>query len=519
MKLSRLSGILLHPTSLPGRFGIGDLGAPARDFLEFLEQTRQGLWQVLPLGPTGYGDSPYQCFSAFAGNPLLVSLEALVEEGVLGRADLAATPAFGADTVDFGAVAAFKRPVLAKAHAAFRAEAKPGERRAFEAFCRKHAAWLDDFALFGALKEAHGGAAWVDWEASIARRKPAALGASAAKLADAVDRHRFVQYLFHRQWAALRAEAHRRHILLMGDVPIFVSYDSADVWGHPQLFRLDEKGRPSHVAGCPPDYFSEDGQLWGNPLYDWDALSKSGFRWWIERVRAALGLFDLVRLDHFRGFEACWEVPASHKTARHGKWVKVPGGALFDALGKALGPLPIVAENLGVITPAVEALREHCGFPGMAILQFAFGPDQDHEFRPHRFTQQLVAYTGTHDNDTVAGWWNAGTSDSTLSAEAIAAERSLARRYLATDGQQIHWDFIRAVLASVAALAIVPLQDVLGLGSEARMNLPGRPGGSWRWRFRADALTPELRARLGELTELYGRKPGPVAAGGRHPRH
>jgi len=506
MTRGRKSGILLHPTSLPGRFGIGELGAEALRFVEFLGGAGQRVWQVLPLGPTGYGDSPYQCLSAFAGNPLLIDLETLAADGLLDAADLAGSPSFDQAAVDYPAVARFKLPLLDRASQRFEAEAPASEREAFEAFCGANAAWLDDYALFAAAKEAHAGASWVEWDAELAAREPAALERLKRESAQVVRARRFWQWLFFRQWAALRRHCHAREVEIMGDVPIFVAHDSADVWANRELFFLEPDGRPSVIAGVPPDYFSATGQCWGNPLYRWDRLAVTGYRWWIERFRAVLGLVDLVRVDHFRGFEAYWEVPGSETTAVNGRWVKGPGAALFEALRAALGELPIVAENLGVITPEVEALRESFGFPGMAILQFAFGTDpQGAHFRPHNYGRELVVYTGTHDNDTTVGWWTGGVGDSTRSAADAEAERELALEYLDAHGREIHWAMIRTLLASVADTVIVPLQDVLGLGTEARMNLPGRPSGNWRWRFAESALSEALRERLRRLSVIYGR--------------
>jgi 4-alpha-glucanotransferase len=511
----RVAGILLHPTSLPGRFGLGDLGPEAHRFVEFLAGAGQGLWQVLPLGPTGYGDSPYQAFSAFAGNPLLVSPEALVADGLLRSKDLADPPALPASEVDFGRVAPYRKRLLAKAHQRFVARPPAPLAAEFEAFCARHAAWLDDFALFMALKESHGGVAWNRWDPDVVVRRPKALDAWRARLRSDVERERFVQFLFFRQWAALRAACHARGIRIMGDVPIFVAHDSADVWVRPELFRLDASGAPAFVAGVPPDYFSATGQLWGNPLYRWDVMAADGYAWWVARMRAVLGLVDLVRLDHFRGFDAFWEVPGHETTAANGRWVQGPGAALFEALRQGLGELPIVAENLGVITPEVEALRERFGFPGMAILQFAFGTDpQGPGFRPHNYTRRLVVYTGTHDNDTAVGWWRSGVGDSTRTAEDVAAERAFAAAYLDLDGREVHWAMIRAILASVADTAVAPLQDVLGLGSEARMNVPARPSGNWRWRFSWEQLTDGVRDRLRELARVYGRLPAPAGEGG-----
>lgn len=488
MNSTRSSGILLHPTSLPNRLGIGDLGPAAYRFADFLCAAGVKLWQVLPLGPTGYGDSPYQCFSAFAGNPLLISPERLAEEGLLDPSDLADASSFSEHTVDFERVIPFRRGLLERAFHRFQPNPE------FESF-RQRNRWLEDFARFMALKEVNGNAAFPQWDASR--------NASEETLAF----HRFVQFQFFRQWSALRDYCHSKGIRIMGDIPIYVAHDSADVWAGRHLFDLAPDGRPNAVAGVPPDYFSATGQLWGNPIYRWDEMERDGFSWWIERFRATLDVVDIVRLDHFRGFEAFWEVPASEPTAIHGRWVKAPGVQLFETLRRALGPLPIVAENLGVITPEVEAMREQFGFPGMTVLQFAFGNDpQAPTFLPHNYPRAVVAYTGTHDNDTTVGWWTSiGEGDSTRSREDIVKERARCRAYLNSDGREIHWDFIRALFASVADLAIVPLQDVLGLGSEARMNLPGNISGHWRWRFSSGALGSQHAERLRTLVELYGR--------------
>jgi 4-alpha-glucanotransferase len=513
MQFSRCSGILLHPTSLPGNFGVGDLGPEAYRFADFLADTRQGVWQVLPLGPTGYGDSPYQCFSAFAGNPLLVSLERLVESGDLSPADLAKDlPPFPECQVDFGWAIQYKFPLLRKAAANFHTHASHERRKDYEDFCRRSESWLDNYALFIALKAAHGGeAVWNHWERDIAKRQPEALARWRVRLAQEIAVQKFAQYQFAKQWSDLKAYCHARGIRLMGDIPIFVAHDSADVWAYPELFHLDAHGNPSALSGVPPDYFSASGQLWGNPLYRWEAMAEIDFAWWIDRFRAALQLVDIIRLDHFRGFEAYWEIPAGEKTAVNGKWVKGPGARLFEAVQRTLGDLPIIAETLGVITPEVIALRDRFGFPGMGILQFAFGADpQSPDFKPHNFSRNFAVYTGTHDNDTTIGWWTStGVGDSTRSAENLRAEREFARKYLHTGGDEMNWALIRTALASVADIAVTPLQDVLGLGSEARMNLPARPSGNWRWRFRSGQLTPEVAARLRELVDLYDRGPVP----------
>ncbi len=504
---NRLSGLLLHPTSLPGGHGIGDLGSEARAFVDFLVEAGQSLWQVLPLGPTGYGDSPYQSFSAFAGNPLLISLDTLVEDGLLRRKDLG-RPRLPEGEVDFAVVHANKDPLLNRAFENFEADADAGARASFARFRKEHERWLDDYALFMALKERNAGTAWNTWRTPIVVRDTATLERLRVELTAQIARHAFAQYLFFRQSQVLRAYAHERRVWFMGDVPIFVAHDSADVWSHPELFHLAADGNPAFVAGVPPDYFSATGQRWGNPLYRWDAHARTGYAWWIDRLRVALGLVDCVRLDHFRGFEAYWEVAAEEPTAVHGRWVKGPGAGLLAALRTGLGGLPIVAENLGVITPEVEALREKFGLPGMAILQFAFGGDTSAEtFKPHNHTRDLVVYTGTHDNDTIVGWWTTGVGGSTRTQSEVDDEKARCLEYLGSDGREIHWTFIRAAMASVADTAIVPVQDVLGLGSEARMNLPSRANGNWRWRCRKRQLTPKIAARLRALTTLFGRAP------------
>jgi 4-alpha-glucanotransferase len=504
----RSSGILLHPTSLPGRFGVGDLGSEAFRFVEFLKDAGQRLWQVLPLGPTGYGDSPYQCFSAFAGNPMLISLERLVEKGLLAAASLSQVPAFPENEADFGRVIPWKMGRLESAGRDFLAHARGEIRQQFDEFCAVQASWLDDYALFMALKREHGQEyVWTHWELGVRARRAEAMTAARDRLAAEIGLYRFYQFEFFNQWKALKEYGAACGIRVMGDVPIYVAHDSADVWAHPEYFELDADGNPFGVAGVPPDYFSATGQLWGNPLYRWDVLAAEGYRWWIERLAATLAMVDLIRLDHFRGFEAYWAVPAGETTAVNGHWIKGPGAAFLQAAQDALGRLPLVAENLGVITPEVEAVRLQFGFPGMSILQFAFGKDpQGPDFRPHNYPRERVAYTGTHDCDTTVGWWtSSGRGESTRTEEEIRKEREYTRRYLNLNGQEIHWAFIRALMASVADTVVFPLQDVLGLGTEARMNLPGTPSGNWRWRVASSALTPALSRRLRELTETYER--------------
>jgi 4-alpha-glucanotransferase len=504
-----MSGILLHPTSLPGRFGIGDLGAGAYQFVRFLQESCQHVWQMLPLGPSGYGNSPYQSYSAFAGNPLLLSLETLQSEGFLSTSDLTNAPPFPLHQVAYEAVSEFKQRLLWKAFEMFQRTATPSQHEELAAFSQRQAEWLDDFTLFMALRETQRGASWTEWEHDIARREPAALAGWRQKLAPRLQFHTFLQYQFFRQWQRLKAECHQHGIQLFGDVPIFVAHDSADVWAHPELFHLDAAGNPTVVAGVPPDYFSVTGQRWGNPLYCWEVMAVSGYAWWIQRLRTMREMVDIIRLDHFRGFEAYWEVPAAEDTAIHGRWVEGPGAAFFEAVQGALGELPMVAEDLGLITPEVRALRDRFRLPGMRVLQFGFGGDpRTNEHCPHNHTRNCVVYTGTHDNNTTVGWMQEiEPSASQEGLEAMRTERMAALKYMASDGTLIHWDMIRLAYASVGDLAIVPLQDVLGLGQEARMNYPGKQEGNWQWRYTADLLTQELAGRLRELTEIYGRVP------------
>jgi len=513
MAFRRSSGVLLHPTSLPGGYGIGDLGPAALDFVDLLAAGKQRLWQVLPLGPTGYGDSPYQCFSAFAGNPLLISLDRLIDDGLLTATDVESADvgaAFGrpANSVDFPAVIAHRELLWPRILERFDASGAHPMHERFERFRLNEAHWLNDYALFMAVKSAHRQAPWTSWERDIARREPDAIARWTERSARKIRLHQLTQFLFFEHWQHIRAACHARSIEIMGDLPIFVAHDSADVWSRQELFRLNPDGNPEVVAGVPPDYFSATGQLWGNPHYRWDELARTGYAWWIERFRALLTMVDAIRIDHFRGFEASWEVPGGSTTAINGEWVKGPGAALFEAVRSVLTleQLPFVAENLGVITPEVESLRHQFDWPGMAILQFAFGTDpQAPTFRPHNYERNLVVYTGTHDNDTTVGWWTGETGHSTRSDEDIREEREYVGRYLALDGRPVHWAFIRAVMASVANTAIVPVQDLLGLGSDARMNRPGVASGNWRWRLMPGQLTRDVMERLGELAETYER--------------
>ena len=509
MDLQRASGILLHPSSLPGPFGIGDVGPAAYQFADFLADTGQHLWQILPLGPTGYGNSPYMSFSAFGGNGLLVSLQRLADEGLLDEKDLERAPPFGADQVDFARVIAFKIRLLRESFRKFHARWDAKYPDDFYVFGERNAFWLEDYALFTALKDAHGGRVWTEWEEGAAHRDPEALARWRNRLAEEIQFRKYLQYAFFKQWEALKLHCHARGVRVIGDVPIYVAHDSAEVWANREQFFLDERGQPYVVAGVPPDYFSATGQRWGNPIYRWDVMARAGYHWWIDRFRMNFALADLVRLDHFRGFEAYWEIPYSETTAVNGRWVKGPGAALFDAVRAALGDVPMIAEDLGVITPEVDALRDQLGYPGMRVLQMAFGDDaKASEYRPHQHIRNCGVYTATHDHNTTVGWFTAqpGTQ-TTQSAEQVARERDNALRYAGTDGKEIHWDFIRMALGSVARLAVFPLQDVLGLGSESRMNLPGTLRGNWEWRFQADMLTPAVRQRLAELTRVYERAP------------
>jgi 4-alpha-glucanotransferase len=492
----RSAGILLHPTSLPGPYGIGDLGPAAIAWVDALVRARQTWWQVLPLGPTGFGDSPYQSFSAFAGNPYLISPELLVRDGLLEHRDLQGAD-FPTDHVAYGPVIQFKVAMLRKAWDKFKAGLAPTLRQPFETFSAQQARWLEDYALYMALKDAHGGSGWLNWPKELLRRDPPALAEARKRLAHPIGYHKFSQFLFFRQWQSVLSYAHQKGINLMGDCPIFVSADSADVWANPELFRLDEERKPLVVAGVPPDYFSATGQLWGNPLYDWDKLRQTGYAWWIARIRATLEQVDLIRLDHFRGFEAYWEVPADRPTAEIGRWVQAPGADLLEKLRAALGgKLPLIAEDLGLITYEVEALRERFNLPGMRILQFAFGGAAEHRFLPHNYDRNTVVYTGTHDNDTTVGWFK------TLNDH----ERHYLRRYAPHAESDAAWGLLRMAWASVADYALTPLQDVLNLGTEARMNMPGRATGNWGWRFTREMLRDDILDRLADLTDVYWRR-------------
>lgn len=500
MRFPRACGLLLHPTSLPGPYGSGDLGADARRFVDWLAATRQQLWQVLPLGGIGAGNSPYTSSSAFAGNVLLVDPGELRQRGWLDAAELTPDADFSAQRINYPAVIPWRLSRLDRAARHFAAKGSSTERHEFADFCQRHAGWLDDYALFMALADAHPGTQWCDWPAGLAQRDPAALALARTTHAARIGFWKFAQWCFFRQWHALRAHAWSQGVRIVGDIPIFVSYHSADVWARQELFHLDESGHPTVVAGVPPDYFSPTGQRWGNPLYRWPTHADDGYAWWIDRVRHLFDLVDIVRIDHFRGFAAYWEVPVDEPTAIHGRWLPGPGEGLFRAIAGALGPLPIIAEDLGEVTAEVHALRRQLAFPGMRVLQFAFGDDCANPFLPHNYEPDTVVYPGTHDNDTAIGWW----------ATANDHEKDHARRYLATDGHDITWTLIRAALASVADTAIVPMQDVLGLGSEGRMNRPSQSDGCWEWRFEWHDLKSWHGERLAELTRLYRRDGTPL---------
>jgi 4-alpha-glucanotransferase len=497
MSFPRASGILLHPTSLPSRGGVGDFGPAAYCFVDFLAAARQGIWQVLPLGPLGYGNSPYSATSAFAGNPLLLSLERLADQGWIDRKHIDTLPD-SASLVDYDRVFHQKMPLLFEAARGFLRSATGEALRRFESFCAENAWWLDDFVLFDALRAKQKLACWNQWPHGLAHRESAALAAAREELADDLRVRSALQFGFYEQWRDLRRYCADRNIRIVGDVAIFVNHDSADVWTHRELFRLNSNLDPEVVAGVPPDFFSKTGQRWGNPLYRWDVMKERGYQWWIQRLRWATRNCDYIRLDHFRGFDQFWEIPASDATAVHGRWVDGPRDDLFVKLREALGGLPFFAEDLGYITPQVHALRERLQIPGMAVLQFGFGDEGAHMYLPHRAAGKVM-YTGTHDNDTVMGWWSSGAAEH---------ERRNAEAYLGRSNDGIHWAFIRAALCSPASLSIVPLQDVFGLGSDARMNTPSLDNGNWRWRFEPSQLKDEFAAKLAQLAELSDRVAG-----------
>jgi 4-alpha-glucanotransferase len=495
MKTERSSGILLHPTSLPGKYGIGTLGKEAFRFIDFLEKSKQKLWQILPLGPTGFADTPYQCFSSAAGNPLLIDLDILVRENLLDKKDLASMASFGNGLVDFGKVIRKKYPLLKKALKAFRKHAEKEQKKDFREFTVNNKKWLEDYSLFMSLKEHFKQKPWYQWEKPLKMKIEAALKPFRTLLKDRIEFHKFIQYLFFRQWLAVKDYAHQKNIRIIGDIPLYVALDSVDAWANTGLFQFDREKNPIAVGGVPPDYFSATGQLWGNPLYRWNVMQKDHYRWWIERIKSNLVLYDIIRIDHFRGFAAYWAVPYGDKTAENGKWIPCPGKELFKQIRDELGEIPIIAEDLGVITDDVEELRDSFGLPGMKILQFAFDSGETNDYIPYNFIKNCIAYTGTHDNDTIKGWFD----------KAKPADRKFVLDYMDSNEKDICRDFLRLAWASVANTAIVPMQDLLELGNKARMNLPGTTINNWMWRAKKKDFPTGLAQDLAKLTFLYGR--------------
>lgn len=496
----------MHPTSLPNDYGIGDLGKSAYEFVDFLERSKQTYWQILPLVPTGYGDSPYSSFSAFAGNTNLISPEFLVEDKLLTEREINEKPDFPKDRVDYGKVFEWKSSLFRKAYENFCSTNNIDLRDSFEEFTEQAAEWLDDYALFKAIKSAQYQKPWLEWDEPLRLREEKALLEARENLHEEIQAQKFYQFLFFKQWTRLKNYANGKGIKIIGDIPIFISFDSADVWRNPQEFKLNEDLTPKVSAGVPPDFFSSTGQLWGNPIYNWEKMEADGFDWWTRRVKFTLKMVDILRIDHFRGFAATWEVPSGDKTAENGSWAEVPGRELFTTLKNKLGELPVMVEDLGVITPDVVELRDEFGFPGMRILQYAFNGDASNQDLPHNYIENCVAYTGTHDNDTVVGWFNSHVGkSSTRDASQISREHKFCLEYLDSDGEEINWDFIRAVWESVADTAITPMQDILGLGNDARMNLPASHSGNWDWRCEQGCFSEKYAERLRKLTEIYGR--------------
>jgi len=495
MKLERSSGILLHITSLPGKYGIGTFGAESYKFVDFLITARQKIWQLLPLGHTGYGDSPYQCYSAFAGNPMLIDLEKLAAAGFLKASDLELNQSFSESEVEFSKVNDHKMPLLNLAAGNFKVQKSLKDEARFEMFRKNNKYWLQDYALFVALKNANGGKPWWEWDNDLRMLETQAIEKMKAQLSDEIEILEIIQFFFYTQWTELKAYANINGIKIIGDIPLYIAHDSSDAWIHYQNFWFDEDRQPVRVAGVPPDYFSATGQLWGNPLYNWEYLQETNFKWWVERVKANFDLFDILRIDHFRGLAAYWAVPFGEKTAVKGDWLDAPGMDLIEAIITQLGDLPIIAEDLGVITPDVVELRDTFEFPGMKILQFAFDSSEDNDFLPHTYPHNCIVYTGTHDNDTSLGWY-IGSKEQ---------DKQSMRDYFNPDERDISWSFIKLAWGSVASMAIVPLQDILKLGSEARMNTPGTPSGNWKWRFKSGDLSDTQAIRLKKMTRIFGR--------------
>ena len=497
MESIRSSGILLHPTSLPSPDGIGDLGPDAFSWLDFLKASGCQMWQILPLGPTGYGDSPYQCFSAFAGNPYLISSTFLLDENLLSPQDLIDRPEFPSDHIDYGPVIQWKIKLLERSYQRFLRSKSKKLRAEMTLFVEQNNYWLEDYALFMAIKQHEGNASWEHWPSNLRQRKQYSLKEFSDAHISSINEHKYRQFLFFRQWEKVKKYASSLNIKIIGDIPIFIAYDSADAWSNPELFYLDKSGKPSVVAGVPPDYFSKTGQLWGNPLYRWDFHKETGYAWWLKRINSVLNMVDIIRLDHFRGFEAYWEIPYGNPTAEIGRWVKGPGKDFFTTVKANLGDLPIIAEDLGLITADVVSIRDGFKLPGMKILQFAFSDDPDDAFLPHNYPVNCFAYTGSHDNDTTLGWYS----------KASDKEKDFCRRYLSVSGDDISWSLMRSIWQSVSSYVLAPMQDLLSLGTEARMNMPGSPSGNWTWRMPVSALSESLQTRLYELNYLYGRLP------------
>lgn len=503
MHLPRASGVLLHPTSLPNGHGIGDFGQSAYDFVDFLVKAKQTYWQVLPLGPTGFGDSPYQCFSAFAGNTLLISPEGLLNENLITSRDLESRPTFRNDKVDYGGALKWKNTLLKKAYKRLYSGVNKDFLDDFKIFCKDFSSWLDDYALFRAIKVSQDQKPWCQWEKKLRLKDRGAVALARKALSEEIEAQKFYQFLFFRQWFSLKNYCHQNNVKIIGDVPIFVALDSSDVWAQKDQFKLNDDGSPRVVAGVPPDYFSKKGQLWGNPVYDWERMSDDNFRWWKDRIGASLSLFDVLRIDHFRGFVSTWEVPGEDETAEKGNWVNAMGYELFSSLSQEFEELPIFVEDLGDITQEVRELKSAFGFPGIKILQFAFGGDTNSAYLPHNYETNCFVYTGTHDNDTTIGWYKSRTRNEADSKS--IKELQFCMEYLNSDGENINWDFIRAAFASVADTTIIPFQDLLGLDNTARMNIPATTSGNWRWRFRKNDLGGEVCRKLRKLTELYSR--------------
>ena len=500
MKFERSSGVFLHPTSLPGEYGIGSLGETAYKFIDFLSKAGQKIWQMCPLGPTGYGDSPYQSFSAFAGNSYLIDLQKLVKDGYLAKGDLATDKDFPSKRVDYGQVINFKMPLLRAAFNNFKSMDIPEEKKRFREFCSENKEWLDDYALFRAVKERFDGCAWTEWDDDIRFRREDALIKYRQESAEKIEFRKFLQYIFFKQWAEVKDYANQAGVKILGDIPIFVALDSADAWANPEMFFFDEDLKPTKVAGVPPDYFNENGQLWGNPLYDWEQLKKNNYQWWVKRVEKQLDLVDILRLDHFRGFAQYWAVPYGAETAINGTWEDGPGKELFEVIKEKLDELPIVAEDLGVVTDDVEELRDCFDFPGMKILQFAFDNQEENEYIPPYETENCIVYTGTHDNNTTLGWYQEDVKEDDKQRMLDYLAENLTNRH-----DDIVWDLMELGWQSKAVIAIAPLQDFLSLGSEARFNTPGTSSGNWQWRYSKDMIDEELITKMKDITKRNNR--------------